>query len=328
MITTTDKCEIVTDKQIKQALLNYLLNNNIKDLQEFIADWHYKSELTIELAKGKFVFQLVDNTFTEKRFKLAMPNVIQGQQPTKKQLKSVFKKYVDNVGVYDLVMIHKNLVDYPTKLNQDLCRQLRHWIFSNISRCEFDWEKLKIGNHLKELSCYLLEMDDDAWAKLINVSIIALLRYYNEHFEDSLPTALVIERLETSIQPYLIALNLAKLYFDIYSKTKYRIKHLEVPFPNSQVKYTLDDIEEISRKKPVLLTLTGEYSEDNCFRILCEDETRGELEKMCETGNCHFKKDDFANLINALPKIKALPLDLIMIKEICRSLELIKQYSE
>lgn len=328
MITTTDKCEIVTDKQIKQALLNYLLNNNIKDLQEFIADWHYKSELTIELAKGKFVFQLVDNTFTEKRFKLAMPNVIQGQQPTKKQLKSVFKKYVDNVGVYDLVMIHKNLVDYPTKLNQDLCRQLRHWIFSNISRCEFDWEKLKIGNHLKELSCYLLEMDDDAWAKLINVSIIALLRYYNEHFEDSLPTALVIERLETSIQPYLIALNLAKLYFDIYSKTKYRIKRLEVPFPNSQVKYTLDDIEEISRKKPVLLTLTGEYSEDNCFRILCEDETRGELEKMCETGNCHFKKDDFANLINALPKIKALPLDLIMIKEICRSLELIKQYSE
>lgn len=328
MITTTGKREIVTDTQIKRTLLNYLLKNNSEDLQEFIADWHYKSELTIELAKGKFVCQLADNTFTEKRFKLAMPNVSQGQQATKEQLKSVFKAYVTNVGVYDLVMIHKNLAEYPTALNQNLCRQLRHWIFSNISRCEFDWEKLKIGNHLKELSCYLLEMDDKAWAKLINVSIIALLRYYNEHFEDSLPTALVIEKLETSIQPYLIALNLAKLYFDIYSKTKYRIKRLEVPFPNSQVKYTLDDIEKISRKKPVLLTLTGEYSEDNCFRILCEDETRGELEKMCETGNCHFKKDDFANLINALPKIKALPLDLIMIKEICRSLELIKQYSE
>lgn len=328
MITTTAKCEILTDKQIKQALLNYLLKNNSKDLQKFIADWYHKSELTIELAKGEFVFQLVDNTFTEKRFKLAMPNISQGQQPTKKQLKSVFNEYVANVGVYDLVMIHKNLADYPTALNQDLCRQLRHWIFSNISRCEFDWEKLKIGNHLKELSCYLLEMDDKAWAKLINVSIIAFLRYYNEHFEDSLPTALVIERLEDSIQPYLIALNLAKLYFEIYSKTKYRIKRLSVPFPNSRVKYTLDDIKKLSKKKPVLLTLTGEYSEDDCFRMLCEDQTRGELENMCETGNCHFKESDFANLINALPKIKALPLNLITIKEICKSLELIKQYSE
>lgn len=66
MITTTAKCEIVTDKQIKQTLLNYLLKNNSKDLQEFIVDWYHKSELTIELAKGEFVFQLVDNTFTEK----------------------------------------------------------------------------------------------------------------------------------------------------------------------------------------------------------------------------------------------------------------------
>lgn len=99
-----------------------------------------------------------------------------------------------------------------------------------------------------------------------------------------------------------------------------------LPFPNNFSDYSMDTIATICKDKPVILTM-GKKKENTVFTELCKADVWHSLDQACNTGNCHFKKKAFANMLNALPALKQVPLDIRMLRSACQSLELIKNYS-
>ena len=174
----------------------------------------------------------------------------------------------------------------------------------------------------------MLEANQVDWDNMSSSIFIKLVKYYYYEFTDSPITALVIKRLEEKAES-LIENDVSiftEEYLGLYTKSKYALKPLMLPFPNNFSDYSIDTIATICKNKPVILTM-GKKKENTVFAELCKADVWHSLDQACSTGNCHFKKETFNNMVNALPELRKVPLNILMLRSACKSLELINKYS-
>lgn len=342
MINTTKKCELVSDSQIRDYIVDYLVKHNSKDFIDFISANPNKRKVfigfgyNIDYKPSTFVLRTATDYHTSlglvASYAVAMPSrkVVQNGHMSK-ITKNIFTEYTQMLSNDDLLDIYDKIIDYEEPENIVLENKLRKWIFTSImafNPINFNIDYIS-SQYKDELSCYLLEAKQADWDNMSSNIFIKLVKYYYYKFTDSPLTALVIEKLEERAES-LIENDVSiftEEYLGLYTKSNHVLKPLMLPFPNKYSDYSIDTIATICKNKPAILTM-GKKKENTVFAELCKADVWHSLDQACSTGNCHFDKETFKNMVNALPTLKEVPLDIIMLKSACKSLELIKQYSE
>lgn len=341
MINTKETCELVNSSQIRNYIVNYLIKYNSKDFIDFISANPNKRKVfisfgyNIDFKPSTFVLRTATDYHTSLGlvacYAVAMPprKVVQNGHMSK-ITKSIFTEYTQMLNNNDLLDIYDKISDYEEPENIALENKLRKWIFTSImafNPINFNIDDIS-SQYKDELSCYLLEANQADWDNMPGNIFIKLVKYYYYEFTDSPLTALVIKKLEERAET-LIENDVSiftEEYLGLYTKSKYALKPLMLPFPNNFSDYSIDTIATICKNKPVILTM-GKKKENTVFAELCKADVWYSLDQACSTGNCHFKKETFKKMVNALPTLKEVPLDIIMLRSACKSLDLIKKYS-
>ena len=341
MINTEEKCELISDSQIRDYIVGYLIKHNSKDFIDFISANPNKRKVFIgfgyndTLKYSTFILETVADHHRASRdlvanYAVAIPSRKVQNSLILKIMKSIFTKYTLMLNNSDLIDIYYEIGDYEVSENIALDNKLRKWVFT--SAMTFDPINFNIyhisGQYKDELSCYLLQAKQVNWDNMSSSIFIKLVKYYYYEFTDSPLTALVIKKLEEKAES-LIENDVSiftEEYLGLYTKSKYAFKPLMLPFPNNFFDYSMDTIAAICKNKPVILTM-GKKKENTVFAELCKADVWHSLDQACSTGNCHFEKKAFKNMVNALPELKKVPLDILMLRSACKSLELIKNYS-
>lgn len=341
MINTTKTCELVSDSQIRDYIVNYLVKYNSKDFINFIDANPNRRKVFISFEYNDVLqhSMFILKTATDYRIALdlvasyavAMPprKVVQNGHMSK-IMKNIFIEYTQMLNNNDLLDIYDKISDYEESENITLKNELRKWIFTSVMAFNpTSFNIYHISSQYKdELSCYLLEANQVDWDNMSSSIFIKLVKYYYYEFTDSPITALVIKRLEEKAES-LIENDVSiftEEYLGLYTKSKYALKPLMLPFPNNFSDYSIDTIATICKNKPVILTM-GKKKENTVFAELCKADVWYSLDQACSTGNCHFEKKAFKNMVNALPELRKVPLDILMLRSACKSLELINKYS-
>lgn len=341
MINTKETCELVSDSQIRDYIVNYLVKYNSKDFIDFInANPHKRKvfigfDYNIDFKPSTFVLRTATDYHSSlglaASYAVAMPprKVIQNGHMSK-ITKDIFTEYAQGLNDNDLLDIYDKISDYEESQNIALENKLRKWIFTSImafNPINFNIDDIS-SQYKDELSCYLLQASQVDWDNMSRNIFIKLVKYYYYEFTDSPLTTLVIKKLEERAET-LIENDVSiftEEYLGLYTKSKHALKPLMLPFPNNFSDYSIDTIAAICKNKPVILTM-NKKKENTIFGELCKADVWYSLDQACSTGNCHFKKDAFKKMINALPALKKVPLDIRMIRSACKSLKLIKKYS-
>ena len=341
MINTKKTCELVSDSQIRGYIFDYLIKYNSKELINFINANPNKHKIfisfnyNIDFKHSTFIFRTATDYHTSvglvAGYAVAMPphKVVQNGHMSK-ITKNIFTEYTQMLNNNDILDIYDNISDYEESENIALENKLRKWIFtSNMTFNPINFNIDDISSQYKdELSCYLLEAKQADWKNMSRNIFIKLVKYYYYEFTDSPLTALVIKKLEEKAESIIEndTSICTEEYLGLYTKTKHMLKPLMLPFPNNFSDYSIDTIAAICKNKPVILTMSKK-KENTIFGELCKADVWYSLDQACSTGNCHFKKETFKKMVNALPALKKVPLDIRMIRSACKSLELIKKYS-
>lgn len=346
MINTKETCELVNSSQIRNYIVNYLIKYNSKDFIDFISANPNKRKVfisfdyNIDFKPSTFVLRTATDYHTSLGlvacYAVAMPprKVVQNGHMSK-ITKSIFTEYTQMLNNNDLLDIYDKISDYEEPENIALENKLRHWLFSNIINPAYERtfyltiDKYLTDKYRDEISCYLLQGDDTDWQNMSDDIFNELVKYYYHTHDNSLLTSMVVKKLEEKGE-FLIkrgAFIYTKDFLKLFTQAEYSVKPLALPFPNSRSHYSASTIADICQSKPIMLTL-DKNNEDECFEDLCDIFNWFSLDKACKTGNCHFRKNDFKNLVSALPELKKVNLNVSVMRSICNSLELIKQYSE
>lgn len=343
MINTKETCEYVSDSQIRDYIVNYLIKYNSKDFIDFINTNPNKRKVFIgfaynpDLNRSMFLFQATGMSgsviYLSGKHGITISYSKIKNNPVE-SIKDIFVQYAQKLNAEDLTDIYGVILNSPESENIALANKLRHWLFSHIINPAYaDTFYLKIDKYLRdryrdEISYYLLQADNTYWQNMTDDIFNKLIKYYYNTYDDSLLTSMVIKKLaekgETLIKKGFF--NYTKDFLKLFAKTKYSVKPLKLPFPERYSGYSVDTIADICLSKQIILTL-DKNNEDECFKDLCDILSWFSLDKACKTGNCHFRKNDFKNLVSALPELKRVKLNVSVMRSICKSLELIKQYS-
>ena len=344
MINTKETCELVSSSQIRDYIVNYLVKYNSKDFINFINANPNKRKVFIgfdynpALKRSMFLFQAtgMSGTFYYPAGKHGITiSYSKIKNDPVENIKDIFVQYVQKLKAEDLTDIYDKILNSPKSENIALANKLRHWLFSHMINPAYERTfYLKIDKYLtdkyrNEISCYLLQADDTDWQNMSDDIFNELVKYYYTTYDDSLLTSMVIKKLTEKGESLIKrgTFIYTKDFLNLFAETKYSVKPLILKFPNTRSDYSIDTIADICLSKQIILTL-DKNNEDECFEDLCDILSWFSLDKACKTGNCHFKKEDFECLVSALPELKKVNLNVSVMRSICKSLELIKQYSE
>lgn len=343
MINTKETCESVSDSQIRDYIVDYLIKYNSKDFIGFINTNPNRRKVFIgfdynpDLNRSMFLFQATGMSggvfYLAGRHGITISYSKIKNNPVE-NTKDIFVKYTQKLNAEDLTDIYGVILNSPESENIALANKLRHWLFSHMINPAYadtfylTIDKYLRGKHRDEISYYLLQADDTDWQNMSDDIFNKLIKYYYNTYDDSLLTSMVIKKLaekgETLIKKGFF--NYTKDFLKLFAKTKYSVKPLKLPFPERYSDYSVDTIADICQNKQIILTLK-KNGENSCFKDLCDVEKWYSLDKACSTGNCHFEKEDFECLVSALPELKRVKLDVSVMHSVCDSLELIKKYS-
>ena len=345
MINTKETCEFVSSSQIRDYIVNYLVKYNSKDFINFIDANPNRRKVFIgfdynpDLNRSMFLFQATGMSggviYLSGKHGITISYSKIKNNPVE-SIKDIFVQYTQKLKAEDLADIYDKLLNSPESENIALANKLRHWLFShmiNPAYADTFYFKIDIDKYFREkyrdeISCYLLQADDTDWQNMSDDIFNKLVKYYYNTYDDSLLTSMVIKKLEEKGEAFIKkgAFVYTKDFLKLFSKTKYSVKPLKLPFPEKYSDYSASTIADICQSKPIILTL-DKNGEDECFENLCDIFNWFSLDKACNTGNCHFRKNDFKNLVSALPELKKVNLNVSVMRSICNSLELIKNYS-
>lgn len=344
MINTKETCEPVSDSQIRDYIVDYLVKYSSKDFIDFINANPNRRKVFIgfdynpDLNRSMFLFQATGISggviYLSGRHGITISYSKIKNNPAE-NIKDIFVQYAQKLKAKDLIDIYDEILNSPESENIALANKLRHWLFSNIINPAYERtfyltiDKYLTDKYRDEISCYLLQGDDTDWQNMSDDIFNELVKYYYHTHDNSLLTSMVVKKLEEKGE-FLIkrgAFIYTKDFLKLFTQAEYSVKPLALPFPNSRSHYSASTIADICQSKPIMLTL-DKNNEDECFEDLCDIFNWFSLDKACKTGNCHFRKNDFKNLVSALPELKKVNLNVSVMRSICNSLELIKQYSE
>ena len=342
MINTKETCEPVSDSQIRDYIVDYLVKHNSKDFIDFINTNPNRHKVFIgfnynfNLNRSMFFFQaagMSDTLYLVGKHGITI-SYSKIQNDPVENTKNIFVKYAQKLKAEDLVDIYNAILNSPISENIALANKLRHWLFSHIINPAYEGAfYLTIDKYLKdkyrdEISYYLLQADDTDWQNMSDDIFNKLVKYYYNTYDDSLLTSMIIKKLAEKGEALIKKsfFNYTEDFLKLFAKTKYSIKPLKLPFPERYSDYSVGTIADICQNKQIILTLK-KNGENSCFEDLCDVEKWYSLDKACSTGNCHFEKEDFEYLVSALPELKRVKLDVSVIHSVCDSLELIKKYS-
>lgn len=347
MINTKETCELVSDNQIRDYIVDYLIKYNSKDFIDFISANPNRRKVFIgfdynpDLKRSMFLFQAIGThgTFYYPAGKHGITvSYSKIKNDPVENIKDIFVQYTQKLKAEDLIDIYDEILNDSISENIALANKLRHWLFSHIINPAYERAfYLKTDIYLKEkyrdeISCYLLQANDADWQNMSDDIFIELVKYYyNSHdnsHDNSLLTSTVIKKLTEKGESLIKrgAFIYTKDFLKLFSKTKYSVKPLILEFPNTRSDYSIGTIADICQNKQIILTLK-KNGEESCFEDLCDVLNWYSLDKACSTGNCHFKKEDFEYLVSALPELKRVKLDFSVMHSVCDSLELITKYS-
>lgn len=343
MINTKETCEPVSDSQIRDYIVDYLVKYSSKDFIDFINANPNRRKVFIgfdynpDLNRSMFLFQAtgMSGTFYYPAGKHGITiSYSKIKNNPAENIKDIFVQYAQKLKAEDLIDIYDEILNSPESENIALANKLRHWLFSHMINPAYERafyitiDKYLTDKYRNEISCYLLQADDTDWQNMSDDIFNELVKYYYTTYDDSLLTSMVIKKLTEKGESLIKrgTFIYTKDFLNLFAQAEYSVKPLALPFPNSRSHYSASTIADMCQSKPIMLTL-DKKDEDECFENLCDIFNWFSLNKACTTGNCHFKKEDFEYLVSALPELKRVKLNVSVMHSICDSLELIKKYS-
>lgn len=184
MLDTNRQLKHISDKEIRQIILQALLKQEQKHVMEYLQRHNRMQKITVSFIWDDTTYDSIHNCYNnvirlnlgENGTKVAKYTFINPHKPkaTMNNAKAFIINYVNKLTNKDIIAIHKLIADHASYYKckyPNLQHSLLIWIIDNYVKLHAEGsvirvDDLKLNGHLDDLSTYLLAKYHNNWSRL------------------------------------------------------------------------------------------------------------------------------------------------------------------